>query len=162
MISVTERPPLVSWAETLRSITLDPNTSRLPRNRSVPAGTSRAISLRSPSPATSAPFRTPILLTHDATQWGPTPQANGAIHRSAWKGNSQKSISTILHSLPLWEQRMAYFSILELKRKGTLGSNLDGASALDHMFLERGTGPTSSHSSSRPTTSAVALSARRF
>ena len=32
---------------------------------------------------------------------------------------------------------MAYFSILELKRKRTLGSNLDGASALDHMFLER-------------------------
>ena len=28
--------------------------------------------------------------------------------------NSTKSISTILHSLPLWERRMTYFPALEL------------------------------------------------
>jgi hypothetical protein len=39
------------------------------------------------------------------------------IHRSAWKGYSRKSISTILHSLPLWERRMAYFPALELIAK---------------------------------------------
>jgi hypothetical protein len=42
---------------------------------------------------------------------------SGLIHRSAWKGNSQKSISTILDSLPLWERRMAYFPALELIAK---------------------------------------------
>jgi hypothetical protein len=41
-----------------------------------------------------------------------------AIHLSAWKGNSAKSISTIiLHSLPLWEQMIAYFPALELIAK---------------------------------------------
>jgi hypothetical protein len=39
------------------------------------------------------------------------------IHRIAWKGNSPKSISTILHSLPPWERRMAYFPALELIAK---------------------------------------------
>jgi hypothetical protein len=39
------------------------------------------------------------------------------IHPSAWKGNSQKSISTILHSLPLRERRMTYFPALELIAK---------------------------------------------
>ena len=42
------------------------------------------------------------------------------IHRSAWKENSQKSISTILHGLPLWERRMAYFPALELVAKHKL------------------------------------------
>jgi hypothetical protein len=36
------------------------------------------------------------------------------IYRSAWKGNSPKSISMISHSLPLWERRMASFPALEL------------------------------------------------
>ena len=39
------------------------------------------------------------------------------IQRSAWNSNSQKSISPILHSLPLWERRMAYFPALELIAK---------------------------------------------
>jgi hypothetical protein len=39
------------------------------------------------------------------------------IHRSAWKESSQKSISTILHGLPLCERRMAYFPALELVAK---------------------------------------------
>ena len=39
------------------------------------------------------------------------------IHRIAWKGNSPKSISTIPHSLPPWERRMAYFPALELIAK---------------------------------------------
>jgi hypothetical protein len=37
-----------------------------------------------------------------------------AIHRIAWKGNSRNSTYRMLHSLPLWEQMMAYFPALEL------------------------------------------------
>jgi hypothetical protein len=44
-------------------------------------------------------------------------QLSALIHRSAWKGNSQKSISRIVHGLPLWEQRMAYGPTLELIAK---------------------------------------------
>jgi hypothetical protein len=36
---------------------------------------------------------------------------------SAWKWNSQKFTYRMLHSLPLWEQRMAYFHALELTAK---------------------------------------------
>jgi hypothetical protein len=39
------------------------------------------------------------------------------IHRSSWNRISQKSISTNLHSLPLWERRMAYFPALVLSDK---------------------------------------------
>jgi hypothetical protein len=39
------------------------------------------------------------------------------MHQSAWKGNSQKSTYRTLHSLPLWEQMMAYFYALELVAK---------------------------------------------
>jgi hypothetical protein len=35
------------------------------------------------------------------------------IHPTSGKETSPKCISTILHSLPLWEQRMAYFHALE-------------------------------------------------
>jgi hypothetical protein len=45
------------------------------------------------------------------------------IHRGAWKGNSQNSISTILHSLPLWKLRIVYFPALEVIAK--------------HMILEQ-------------------------
>jgi hypothetical protein len=45
------------------------------------------------------------------------PSLRALIHRSAWKVKSQKSISKILHSLPLWERRMAYFFALELIAK---------------------------------------------
>jgi hypothetical protein len=41
-------------------------------------------------------------------------QARWSIHSTSWKVNSQKSTYRMLHSLPLWERRMAYFSILEL------------------------------------------------
>jgi hypothetical protein len=48
----------------------------------------------------------------------------GVIHRSTWKVDSQKSISTIiLHSLPLWERRMGYFPTLELIAKTRYGSS---------------------------------------
>ena len=42
------------------------------------------------------------------------------IHRSSWNRNSQKSISTNLHSLPLRERRMAYFPALELSAKHSI------------------------------------------
>ena len=37
--------------------------------------------------------------------------------------DSQKSGSTILHSLPLWERRMAYFPALEIIAKHKIWSN---------------------------------------
>jgi hypothetical protein len=39
------------------------------------------------------------------------------FHTSAWKGNSQKSTYRMLHSLPVLEQRIAYFPALELVAK---------------------------------------------
>jgi len=42
---------------------------------------------------------------------------SGLIHRSAWKENSPKCITTILHSLPLWERRMAHSPALQLVTK---------------------------------------------
>jgi hypothetical protein len=50
---------------------------------------------------------------------GPGPSSR-FIHPIAGKGNSQKSISTILHRLPLWERSMAYFSALELVARHTI------------------------------------------
>jgi NADH:ubiquinone oxidoreductase subunit E len=43
--------------------------------------------------------------------------AEDFIHPTSSKGNSHKSISRILNSLPLWEQRMAYLPALELIAK---------------------------------------------
>ena len=33
----------------------------------------------------------------------------GYFHTSAWKCTSEKSTYRVLHSLPLWERRIAYF-----------------------------------------------------
>ena len=63
-------------------------------------------------------FGTRVLIAYEEPETGVTV----LIHPSAWKGNSQKSTYRMLHSLPLWERRMAYFppwSLLPSTRYGS-------------------------------------------
>jgi hypothetical protein len=61
----------------------------------------------------------PLLAAFVASIWDPF-----RFSKQFRKGNSQKSISTILHSQNLWERGMAQFPALELIAKHKIGEKL--------------------------------------